>query len=197
MKERLKSLLLFGVLIGLLLVVLLVGQMISRNHSRNLAAMDAQIQDVQMQMESIRVDQAQQEADVNRAVNGLDTARVERDQNLIQDFLKDVCTWEDVATYQTKLEALKKQYPEDDNAMFYVFFADPTSEESAANMTYLENASVYVTNIADNNYTYFTEVTVSSTTEAGQTGTGTFAFECTVDGEGTLSGLSAYVITNH
>lgn len=67
MKERLKSLLPFGVLIGLLLVVLLVGQMISRNHSRNLAAMDAQIQDVQMQMESIRVDQAQQEADVNRA----------------------------------------------------------------------------------------------------------------------------------
>ena len=197
MKERLKSLLPFGVLIGLLLVVLLVGQMISRNHSRNLAAMDAQIQDVQMQMESIRVDQAQQEADVNRAVNGLDTARVERDQNLIQDFLKDVCTWEDVATYQTKLEALKKQYPEDDNAMFYVFFADPTSEESAANMTYLENASVYVMNIADNNYTYFTEVTVSSTTEADQTGTGTFAFECTVDGEGTLSGLSAYVITKH
>lgn len=196
MKDKMKSIFPFVILFVCLIVLLIFMEFINHRYSSNLASLDKQIQDVQMEMESIRVEQAQQESDVTRAVNGLDTARVEHDQSLIQKFLKDFCTWENLDVYQTKVNRLKELYPEEDNEVFYTFFADSTDTNNSLNMTYLENDSVYVINIADSNYTYFTEVTVSSNTSNGETGTGKFVFECTVGNDGSFSNLSAYAITS-
>lgn len=195
MKNKMKSVFPFVVLFGCLIVFIIFMQFVKFRYSSNLASLDNQIQDIQMEMESIRVGQAQQQSDVTRAVSGLDTARVEHDQSLIQKFLKDFCTWENLDVYQTKVNRLKELYPEDDNQVFYTFFADSTDTNNSLNMTYLENDSVYVINITDSDYTYFTEVTVSSNTSSGETGTGKFIFECTVGSDGSFSNLSAYAIT--
>lgn len=193
MLEKVKQFLPFAgvVLLGVILLVVCNG--ITSSYAGNLATMDEKLQNGQSMIDALRVDTAHAESEIKQKLNGLDTQRVEKDKILLSDFLKTVCTWKNLEEYKNVYEHISESYPVDGNERFYKFFVNPESITKDANMTYV-NMESQVTGITRDVYSYFVEVSISSTDANQSSDTGVFVFTCDVTNDGALSNLSAYAL---
>lgn len=196
---------------AVLLVVLIVSGVIRSSHRSELSAITREIQNTQTKIDQSEEVKKSVDRDVKIEVSGLDTARVQSDDKVAKDFLEKVLTWSSYQEYQDVRDYIAQEYElNDSSTLLQTFFpeievvTDPDGNEyniidamrqsgEPLNLEFVGMDS-HVTNISGTDYSYFTEVTVSSTANNGGMATGRCIFLYTVSEDGELSNLHAYTV---
>lgn len=213
MKAKLKE---FRVLLVcvLIAVIVCVGNMIVSKvvYANNLAKQDEQIQKLTSQIETSRVTKQESLNSAKAKVTGLDIKRVKTDDGILEAFLKKCFTWSSAEEYRAIREELESSdMLSGDSTFLDVLFPELTDDitvdgESVTNaiddsiygqlnLKY-DSLQSHVTAIDGTNYSYFTEVTVTSSVKDGISKTGMVIVTYTVDKDGNLSNLNAYTVAN-
>lgn len=150
---------------------------------------------------------AQSTSEVVTTVTGLNPARVTSDNGHAKEFMDWVLTWSTSDEYNAIRGELTSKYGAEEGGGFLTTFMPPlannTDDEGnnynlidtlGYNMTYDGFHSI-VTNISGENYTYFAIVDVHSTNKYGDEGRGQVAFTYRVDGDGNVSVIDGYTIS--
>lgn len=211
MKDNIKNYLpciLAGVL---LLISIIVFLSIKGGYEQEESDIMREIQAVQTKIDQSGEQKKAVEKEVKMEVSGLDTSRVQTDDKAAKDFFEDILSWSSYEEYQAVRERITNEYDLDDSSTLLVNFfpeievvTDPDGNEyniidamrqsgEPLNLSFVDMSS-YVINISGTDYSYFTEVTVSSTANNGGMATGRCIFLYTVSEDGQLSNLHAYTV---
>lgn len=211
MKDNIKNYLpciLAGVL---LLISIIVFLSIKGGYKQEESDIMREIQAVQTKIDQSGEQKKAVEKEVKMEVSGLDTSRVQTDDKAAKDFFEDILSWSSYEEYQAVRERITNEYDLDDSSTLLVNFfpeievvTDLDGNEyniidamrqsgEPLNLSFVDMSS-YVINISGTDYSYFTEVTVSSTANNGGMATGRCIFLYTVSEDGQLSNLHAYTV---
>lgn len=199
------------VIAGVVVLVMMVAFSSVRNTNRQqISDITSQIQDVQTKIDQASATRTSIEKEVKVEASGLDTARVQTDDKVAKDFFEKILTWSTYEEYEGVRNRLIQEYDLGESTLLSTFFPeieivkDSDGNEynlmdamqasgEPLNLEFVDMTS-HVTKIAGSDYSYFTEVTVSSTAQNGGMATGECVFVYTVDENGTLSNLQAYTV---
>lgn len=195
---------------GLVAFVVVLLFCVLRVSSYDFAAMDSRIQDLQTQIEQQSASDTSEEQQMKFEVSGLDLSRVNADDKKAEAFFKKVLTWSSLDEYTKARESVVSEYGLSDATDFLnTFFPENTIfigsdgnvidsdlvSGEVLNLQYVDMIS-HVIDIKDSDYRYFTEVTVSSKAGNGGVSTGTCVFLYTMDEDGSIKDLTAYVVAD-
>ena len=161
-----------------------------------------------------RLTVTEQEQTVVKNTTGYDYQRVQKDDAVAEEFLKQVMSWDTYAEYQEIREACKHDYQIDESSNFLtVFFPDIPVVTAPNGDTYnliddgsiqypdgfnihYESMTSYVSAISTEKYSYYAFVKWSTQTEKGHEGISTAVFIYDVDTDGKISNIDAYALAN-
>lgn len=138
--------------------------------------------------------------------NGLSVDKVNHDKAVLEAFLKDVFTWSSYKEYEATRQKIMTTYNIAENSDFMkIFMPKVVNRElngkdynridlNKYNLTY-QNMKPYITKIAPNEYSYFVEVSIVSSSENEGSATVNAVFEATVATDGTIKNVSAVPVT--
>lgn len=210
---KLKQCRVFLVCIVLAIVVFIGNMVVSRVvYSKNLNALDDEIQQLTTNIEVNRVSRQESLDSAKAKVVGLDTKRVKTDDGVLESFLKKCFTWSSAAEYRAIRKELENSDVIDSSGTFVdVLFPELTEDLSVdgdrtkntiddsiygkLNLKY-DSLQSHVISVDGTNYRYFTEVTVTSSIDGGVSKTGLVVMTYTVDKDGNLSDVDAYTVAN-
>lgn len=205
------------ILAAVALLLLVVSGFVKSSWNAQIKLRNESVSSLQKELETAKTKQQNDASALRTQVTGLDTARVDGDDKIAEDFLKKILSWNSYEEYEAMRTEVMTEYDLRDsafssNGFLDVFFpkvevkVDADGNEynpidygfgdaGELNMQY-KGLSSHVINISGDNYTYLTEVTISSSAANGGTGTGTCVFLYTVDKDGALSNLDAYTVAS-
>lgn len=143
---------------------------------------------------------------VLQTATGMDFDRKSEDDEKMEELLKEAMSWSSGDEYMMIRDDLIARYDLDSRSQFLTVFMPPlTVARDSAGNTYnridmyglnaeFEGLGTYVTKIAADKYTYFGFVTWSTVSNRGSEGTHFDVVEYTIDGDGNISGLTAYAL---
>lgn len=197
-----------------IVVVIFISNAIVSNvvYSKNLAKADDQMQQLTGEVEKLRVTKQQAVSSTKAKVTGLDTKRVKTDDGIMEAFLKKCFTWSSAEEYRQIRSDLQNSSDLNASGTFVdVLFPELLDEVTVdgdgntnviddsiygkLNMKY-DSLKSHVVAIDGTDYSYFTEVTVTSAIDGGISSTGSVILTYTVDKDGNLSELDAYTVAN-
>lgn len=181
--------------------VVCVSQISSREAA--LQEQSLEIAELKNKLSTLKVANENAKTEYHLEITGVDMNRVKKDDNIISNFMRQVCTWDSYDEYMSARVKIMQSYGiEEDSAFMSIFMPVVVNRVSpdgknynridtmGLNMTY-EGLDSYVTKIVAGDYSYFTIVTVSSTWVNGGEALATAAVMYTVDAEGNLKNISA------
>lgn len=198
----------YGLPIFMLIVaVSLFGLRVYRGYTNDAALNDLRAKLVEANTEAnhATADSAAVTARVVREASGLDTVRMNRDVATATDFFKKILTWNDESEYRSVRSYIVETLGEDGSKQILdTFFIDipeliddsgvvAVEYGSRANMSF-DKMTSYVIGIHDNVYDYIASVTVTSVTNSGLLGSGECMFLYSIDENGNITQLRAYVV---
>lgn len=150
----------------------------------------------------------EKEDDILYQVTGLDTSRKDRDDDIIEDLLSDVMSWETGEEYQQKRESLMQDYDLTENSRFLKTFMPElvVVTDQAGNSynridTYglhisFVNVDTYLTNVGDDGtYSYMGFVTWRTSDDLGNEIEHTDVVTCDVSENGDVLTLNGYSVS--
>lgn len=159
-----------------------------------------------MLLNEIQVKQSTLKSEVSKVLEsatGLNMARTQKDDKIVKEFLKKVFTWKSYKEYMEIRSSIMKDYKLTEDSKFMKVFMPKIVNTKMAGKDYnridifkysmsFENMTSQVVNIAGTNYSYFTNVKVSSRDNEHKSEAFSEAiFTYTIDDTGKLSNIDA------
>lgn len=189
-------------------IVILIGNMIISSVyyvPTKIKYVDAK-QNVAADVERAKVNNQQSNVNVSKKATGLDAERVKTDDIIIEKFLKKCLSWKSYDEFKAIREEITESYnfAKDSNFMSVMFPNIEVTDKDgnvynridveSLNMSY-DSLKSYVTNISNGVYTYFTEVTVTSTAD-DNTSSGMIVCTYSIDEDGNMMNIDAFTIAS-
>lgn len=188
-----------------LLVSILFSTSISNGHKNDLASQLSEISQLENQIDVLKRSAHNVEQKAMQQVVGQDDSRVNRDEELINEFMSSVMSWSSWDEYEEIRNQLKKTYGlTDDSDVLTVFMPSVPNEVSndgktnynridtyAIHMSY-DNSDIYNINIAGTDYSYAVFADWHTSDKNGSVGRSSTIFTLTVDYEGVIKDLHAF-----
>ena len=136
---------------------------------------------------------------------GLDMARVDKDSEIAETFMKKVLTWADGATYDGIRSSIMSEYNLAEDSRFMKEFLPINVKTEDGKFNYIdthhyncryESMNTYVVSVSPNTYRYFSFVTWSTSDMVGNEAQKECIFTYDVNVDGVLSNLDAYVLNS-
>ena len=169
-KRNLKEIILFAVAF----IVVIVGLMISSSQRNMVKNADNQVSQVKSQIEAYKTKSDAQSV----SADGLDTARVEKDESVLEKFYKVAFSFKSEDEYNDVRSSVRVDYKLDDKSEFFKYFYQSISDELADGQSEplesharkstdkydcaYKNMTNYVYTINDGVYTYISDVILTS-----------------------------------
>ena len=140
------------------------------------------------------------------SVSGIDFSKVDEHDEIAEELLRTVMTWDSYEEYQAIRKKMIDDYKLSKDDTFMTVFLPKIPNKKAKNgknynkidnnglNVYFEDMKSYVTKISEKAYSYFTIVEWSSSDEAGNEGKSEAVFTYDVDMDGGISNLEGYTI---
>lgn len=129
---------------------------------------------------------------------GLSADRNTKDTALINKFLTEIFTWDDIYEYETKRKKCVDTYKLKEDDAFFSEISDKilvqVYGDEGMNMAF-EGADCYVSAISAGTYSYFNVVTISSVRDSVKA-EAQLVVTCDVDANGTISNLGVFPIVD-
>lgn len=183
------------------------GNAISSSSEGDLAYAESQLLQMKNQVAAKQAGTTEAAKHVVNVVTGLNAARVAEDNTIAKNFMDWVFTWDTSEQYNTIRDELVGRYGCSRDGRFLANFMPKLQSNVDAegnsynlidtlgyNMSY-DDMSPIVCGIDGDTYSYFATVDVHSTNKYGDEGSGSVAFEYSIDGNGDLTVLDAYTIS--
>jgi len=205
MKEMMKKNISIFICALLLFVAIIISISTSVRQNDLLLSQETRIAELENKIEVQKSFNATDDAQAVIRAAGLDVERVKIDDRIANDFFKFVFTWDSLAKYNQIRDSLEDDYGLDGKDTFLIQFLPEIADFdtnghrynmidiNGYNLTY-EKMKSYVIDIADNCYTYFAVIEVSSVNQHGAEGIGKVAAVYTIDDEQKISNISGYII---
>lgn len=200
-----------GVVLGVTaLGILIVMGVVGKSQRNSLLELDGEISSLKRDIKTAEVAAKESNDMVVSSVTGVDTKKVDSDNQKARTFFKDLLTWNNLEEYNARRQLLLETYGMNEDDVFLKSFMPNVDTVTDADGNEYLRESVNVVQVAftelssrvvamdDDAYTYFTEVslTVEDVKKPGSTGTALCIFQYTMDGEGNLSNLSGYTVAD-
>ena len=210
MKAKIKEFRILIISVIVALVIVIVNMIVSSQvYDKRLNNQNTTIQKLNGDIEKQRVESLNNSNSTKSRITGLDTKRVKTDDGIIESkVLKKYFTWSSGADYAALKEDFNKNFENNDGNFGTVILPDLADEQDSdgsttnaidsgefgvLNMTY-EDMQSHVTSIQNDVYTYFTEVTVSSTVKNGTASTGRVIVTYSIDKDGNITHLNGFTV---
>lgn len=173
----------------------------SRNQA--LDAQKEQIMDLENQIAKMRITLNQQQTELVYDATGLDIVKADKHEDIIEEFLRMVCTWDSWEDYMSAREKTMQKYgfPEDGPFMktFMPEVPNKQSEDGTnynridtygLNLSY-SDVEVYVTGINEAQYDYFAIAKMNTSDNEGGNQSSYATFRYAIDEEGNIQNMCA------
>lgn len=188
------------------LSTLVVSGVFSSGQNNQLDAQAVEIGNLNNKIEMQKTYNKTDDAQAVLKASGLNVVRKAEDDRTAEDFLKFVFTWDSLSEYNQIRDTLEDDYGMSSDNQFIKSFMPSVAQFDSNGMRYgsgsdsgfnleYEGMKSYVTNISNGKYSYFTIVTVSSTSKDGNEGVGSVAMLYTIDDGHNISDISGYVVS--
>lgn len=195
-------------IVVILCAVLLIGVcinyvVVTNRQNDELEAQQLEIESLTNQIATLNAAMNNKQNELVFTITGLNQQRVNKDDGIVSDFLKVVCTWDSYDEYMTARETIMRRYDLAEDSAFMTIFmpvvgnkvsSDGTNynqiDTNGLNMEF-ESVESYVTNIVADQYSYFSVVNIRSTWKNGGESVVHAAITYTIDSDGELTNISA------
>lgn len=192
--------------LGLMLLLIFINNIrVSSAHDR-LAVQQRELNDIQNKIDIKQSTADNAEQKLVKDTTGLDTDRVNHDNEIALDFLSMIFTWHSADEYDSNRLSMINDYGiAEDSSMLSVLFPADTKvvQVDGSILSYIDTHNInaqfeemdtYVSGINLGTYSYFTFVTWSSSGETGSEGMSTAVVTYDIDSDGNMSNIAGYTI---
>lgn len=192
--------------LGLMLLLIFINNVrVSSAHDK-LAAQQRELNDIQNKIDIKQSTADNAEQKLVKDTTGLDTDRVNHDNEIASDFLSMIFTWHSADEYDNNRLSMINDYGiAEDSSMLSVLFPADTKvvQVDGSILSYIDTHNInaqfeemdtYVSGINLGTYSYFTFVTWSSSGETGSEGMSTAVITYDINSDGNISNIAGYTI---
>lgn len=206
MKEKIRKFLpiiVFGVIF---VVALFARQSILKTYDQRLAKSNQELMNITNQRDSNVVKKDSNKQAILDEVTGLDLARQKHDDALAEEVFDHIFTWDDYKSYVKVRDEMIEEYEMNESVVSRLMPDVPELigeggkkfnqiDADGLNMSY-QSLKSYVVRISGTDYSYITEVKVSSDDKAGNSATGVVLMSYDVSINGNISNINGFTLMN-
>lgn len=209
MKEKVKGFKILIVCIIVSLVILIGNSIVTKTvYNKRLVVKSNENQNLTSQIEKNRVLKSQSLDNTKAQITGIDMNRVRTDDGVAEAFLKKIFTWSSAEEYNNiRDDLVNSTFVQNENFLSTLFPELKIEQDVEGNDTNIIDDNIYgqlnmkydsmtshVTEINGTTYSYFTEVIVTSEVSDGTSRIGNIVVTYSVDKDGNILNLNAYIV---
>lgn len=192
--------------LGLMLLLIFINNVRVSSAYNKLAAQQRELNDIQNKIDIKQSTADNAEQKLVKDTTGLDTDRVNHDNEIASDFLSMIFTWHSADEYDNNRLSMINDYGiAEDSSMLSVLFPADTKvvQVDGSILSYIDTHNInaqfeemdtYASGINLGTYSYFTFVTWSSSGETGSEGMSTAVITYDINSDGDISNIAGYTI---